>query len=417
MSETVAIKNVEIFAAGTWKGDEYTDADLQSMVDTFTALKGKLDPPVKLGHSEDQDLLTREGWPAAGYVESLRKVGDKLVADFRDVPKRIAELVKRKAYSKISSEILWNWKETASGKIFKRVLWAVALLGEEVPAVRTIGDIEALYAQRAYSEPLALIIEEPLSYEEGDHAVTIDELMDDMDALTNKAELAGMKGKIGAPAVRTYLREVRAKLRQMLGHVAHAEGSADVEAKSQQEVKNMEALAKLLGLAEDADMPAVTKALKALLSANADLEKKLEAATAKAHSEGEASSAAKMAEQAQQLEALRLNLAERDAAAAVDVAMRAGKVTPAQAEWAKGYALKDAEGFKAFVAGAPKVVEFDEKGSAAGTAEVTDDAVAEMSKRVVKFQADHAGTGYADALIAVSSADRALTKRYQEAMR
>lgn len=47
---------------------------------------------------------------------------------------------------------------------------------------------------------------------------------------------------------------------------------------------------------------------------------------------------------------------ERDAEDAVLTAMKAGKVTAAQKDWAKAYALKDSEGFAAFVNKAPVIV-------------------------------------------------------------
>lgn len=47
---------------------------------------------------------------------------------------------------------------------------------------------------------------------------------------------------------------------------------------------------------------------------------------------------------------------ERDAEDAVLTAMKAGKVTAAQKDWAKAYALKDSEGFAAFVDKAPVIV-------------------------------------------------------------
>ena len=62
---------------------------------------------------------------------------------------------------------------------------------------------------------------------------------------------------------------------------------------------------------------------------------------------------------ADQLKALEERLAERDAADAVAAAMDAGKVTPAQKEWAMDYARKDLEGFGVYVAKASVVVPMD----------------------------------------------------------
>ena len=57
-----------------------------------------------------------------------------------------------------------------------------------------------------------------------------------------------------------------------------------------------------------------------------------------------------------ELLALKQRMAERDADEEVQKALKAGKITSAQSEWAKSYALKDMEGFKGFVDKAPVVV-------------------------------------------------------------
>jgi len=53
--------------------------------------------------------------------------------------------------------------------------------------------------------------------------------------------------------------------------------------------------------------------------------------------------------------ALKARMAERDRDEAVAAAIKAGKITPAQREWAEKYALSDPEGFRLFVAKAPQV--------------------------------------------------------------
>lgn len=53
---------------------------------------------------------------------------------------------------------------------------------------------------------------------------------------------------------------------------------------------------------------------------------------------------------------LQARLAEKDASDAVDVAMKTGKVLPAQKDWATNYAKMDLKGFNTFVAMAPVVI-------------------------------------------------------------
>jgi phage I-like protein len=61
----------------------------------------------------------------------------------------------------------------------------------------------------------------------------------------------------------------------------------------------------------------------------------------------------------QEVANLKRRLAERDRDDLVVAAMKAGKLTPAQKEWAEDYALRDPEGFRLFVAKSPQVVPTD----------------------------------------------------------
>ena len=150
--KTVDLKNVEIFAEGTWfgknsapEGDVYTAQDLENMVTAFDELKERIKPPAKLGHDFAQKFAQQSGLPALGWVTSLKKVGTKLLADVSQVPGKIAELIKAGAYKRISPEIIWDFTDAVSNKIYPRVLKAIALLGAELPAVNTLDDIMALY--------------------------------------------------------------------------------------------------------------------------------------------------------------------------------------------------------------------------------------------------------------------------------
>lgn len=135
------IQGCEIFATGTWHGDEYTTKDLDAMCEAFGKVGFK--PPLKLGHSEKQHLLTNAGLPAAGWVDRIYRKGEKLLADFSAIPKQIHDLIVRKAYDRVSSEIYWDYTHEESK--LPRVLKAVALLGSEIPEVTTLDSISALY--------------------------------------------------------------------------------------------------------------------------------------------------------------------------------------------------------------------------------------------------------------------------------
>ncbi|MDI3547896.1 MAG: hypothetical protein PWR10_1548 [Halanaerobiales bacterium] len=57
---------------------------------------------------------------------------------------------------------------------------------------------------------------------------------------------------------------------------------------------------------------------------------------------------------------LKKKMAEKERDELVQLAMKQGKITPAQKEWAKQYALNDPKGFKAFIDKAPVVVPLDD---------------------------------------------------------
>ena len=143
LPETYSINDVEIMAEGTWKGDEYNGKDLEEMVTTFNETKDKLKPYVKLGHTEKQKLIQIDGLPAVGWIDNLKKVGTKLLADISNVPKKIYELIKAGAYKRVSSEIFQNIE--INKKKYKYALKAIAFLGANTPAVESLNDIMALY--------------------------------------------------------------------------------------------------------------------------------------------------------------------------------------------------------------------------------------------------------------------------------
>lgn len=142
--ETYDLPDVEIFAAGKWKGEEYSTSDLDNMVHNFGLLGRQYKAPLKLGHDDKQALAQADGYPAVGWVKGLKRSGEKLLATFTGVPKKIKQLIDRGAYARFSSEILWNF--SFGGNQHKRVLKAVALLGADAPAVTSITDILNLYS-------------------------------------------------------------------------------------------------------------------------------------------------------------------------------------------------------------------------------------------------------------------------------
>lgn len=149
--DTRDILNVELLSTGTFfgigsapDGDTYTEADLDGIVEA--AEKIPLKRPLKLGHNKEQQFAQADGLPAVGWVENLRRVGDKLLGDLKGVAGKVADLIEGGAYRARSAELRWDY-EDADGTVYPRVFTGLALLGADIPAVTRLDDIVALYSE------------------------------------------------------------------------------------------------------------------------------------------------------------------------------------------------------------------------------------------------------------------------------
>lgn len=238
--ETYKLEGVEIFSVGKWNGDEFTHDDLQEMIKSFEATKSGIVPGIKLGHGKEQALLKASELPSAGWVEKLYIKGDKLVADFKDIPKAIYSLIKKGAYKKPSIELFP--KITIKGQQYKNLIGAVALLGAELPGVMDLSDIMALYSTE----------EKPKSYDAN------------LEFNFNDSRKESMKTE----------QEIRAEIEAELKAKADADKAEALEAqvkefaaKKQEQDKEIEALKKFKAEAEAKQLEAEQAAKQAELKA------------------------------------------------------------------------------------------------------------------------------------------------------
>jgi cation transport regulator ChaB len=385
--ETVDISDVEILAVGKWNGHpkevEFTKEDLDDLVKAFNELAGNeklnYEPPVKLGHDDSQNLLQKDGYPAAGWVKSLKRVGDKLIASFAQVPRKLGDIIKAGGYKKVSSEVNSNYE--IGGKTYPWVLKAVSLLGADIPAVKSIQDIVAQYKENK-EQSLIVLYESGSPGQEDTLAewdtAWINNLDDscfayiepggekDEEGKTVPRALRhlpykGADGKVDLSHLRNALArlpqtnlspEEMAKARAKLVAAAKEAGVGDYkESEKEDTEKVMETeLRKVLGIDEKADILATVKALK-------------EKAEVK---QPETVSLAEYTATKEEVKRLTTALAERDRDKAVADAIAAGKITPAQKAWADTYAMSDPKGFGTFVAAQPVIVNLGEKGHDGG---------------------------------------------------
>lgn len=210
--------DMEIFAAGKWNGKTWTEKELDEMVAAFAETRDKLKPYLKLGHDDKQKLLQKDGLPAAGWVTDIKRAGDKIVAHIKGVPGKIAELIRRKAYGRVSSEIYMG--VDIEGKKYARCLKAVALLGGDTPAVTSLDDFINLYGHGALAVEYAADVEaETVTYER-------DSNMDNLEVYTSRiAELEGQLAEFTKRVsdVETERDELKAKVEQFTAEAAERE--------------------------------------------------------------------------------------------------------------------------------------------------------------------------------------------------
>ena len=142
--EMAEIKGVEVFEAGTWtdsKGTtfETTEKDLDEVISNW---KGKVSEIyLNLDHSPKLTDKVRSALEVVnlGVVSSLIRKGKKLVADFKNVPKQLAELIQAGSLKNRSIEMYLKGFRAFGNKIFQNVMTAVTFTGQE-PAVKNLND-------------------------------------------------------------------------------------------------------------------------------------------------------------------------------------------------------------------------------------------------------------------------------------
>lgn len=142
----VKLPNQELMEIGVYKGgkENITLDTFRELITNFK--KGLIKVPVKLGHDDNQEFANMSGLPACGWIENLYLSGRKLVADLVDVPQRVGRMIERNAYRQKSVEIVHDYHY--NNQSIGTVLTGLALLGAEIPEIKTLNDLndfEALY--------------------------------------------------------------------------------------------------------------------------------------------------------------------------------------------------------------------------------------------------------------------------------
>ncbi len=122
MKKLFAILRTGKFTDSAGKEHEFTEQDLDKIAENYNS--GKDEAPIVVGHPKTNS-------PAFGWIKSLKRVGDKLFAEPKQLNEDFAELVKKGTYKKISVSLYPDKK-----------LRHVGFLGGAAPAVKGLPAVE-----------------------------------------------------------------------------------------------------------------------------------------------------------------------------------------------------------------------------------------------------------------------------------
>lgn len=232
--------------------------------------------------------------PAGGWVKELAYTPEAIIAKVEWTPKA-KEYLKNKEYRYLSPVVLTRKKD---GKAV--VLHSLALTN--TPAINGM---------------FAIV-----------NSVDFDTDDDDKNAGGKEMDLQRVKELLGLPADATEEQVMNALVEKL--SKKDTEPVANKDAEEEKEVVANSVILGLLELPENSKTEDVTSKIMALKAGKTNKEK--------------------------EAEDILNRLKDREAEDAVMLAMKAGKITAAQKDWAKAYALKDRTGFDSFVDKAPAVV-------------------------------------------------------------
>ena len=137
--DIVEIKNVEILSTGLRKGIKIEEKDLDEMITNFN--EGVLEPFLNLDHDDKFTDKVKKALSVVslGFVSQLKRIGNILIADFKQVPKKVAELIGSGMIKQRSVEFFPKGL-IVNGKAFNNVLKAVSFFGASIPEVNNLSD-------------------------------------------------------------------------------------------------------------------------------------------------------------------------------------------------------------------------------------------------------------------------------------
>ena len=255
----------------------------------------KLDLVIDYEHQTLADVQA----PAGGWIKDIYKGDDALIAKVEWTPKA-TEYLKNKEYRYLSPVVMVRKRDQKATALHSVALTNTPAIDGMFPVVNS------------------LTIED---YSEGGTTMDLKEI----------AKALGLPETVTEEEVKKAVEEAGKAAQKIKEMEGKGEGSTGEGADASAEVVANSTILKLLELDENAKTEDVAASIMALKAG------------------GDKATAATVL-------ALKEKIERKEAEEAVQLALKEGKITAAQTDWAREYALKDADGFKKFVDKAVAVV-------------------------------------------------------------
>lgn len=371
---------VQILRTGTFYHRRYgkftiTDETLEAMVSNFHDVYPKLPTElvVDFEHLSVSNIVDPRQGRAAGWVKDIELDDSKLYATVEWTEEAV-EAITKKEFRFISPQFDLNYPDKESKKKIGPTLLSVALTNRPFldgmdPVVLSEPLGAMIFAEEESIDERVNVVRSAFYAEFGSHHNDeyVTEVFDDFaiiqsgselfkipytrDSETGKVEFDTL-GRVKVTLTKTYdevqqlsdaertARETAAKAATKVGTSKRPASAKIIKREGTVDEKE---LRKILEIGEEDDVAeAITK-----LKADSAEAKTLRTRVTKL--EGEKKTVE------ERMETVEEKLSDRDATELVAGALAKGKITPKQEEWAKAYALRDAEGFRTFVETAEKV--------------------------------------------------------------
>lgn len=224
------MRNVEIFRTGTHtdsagRTKTWTGEDLAEIAGSY--LPTNYEAPNVIGHPASAA-------PAWGWVERLRVVGDRLLADLKDVPEEFVKMVRAKRFKKRSISLFTDGR-------LRHVGW----LGAAAPAVSGLKDFEFSSGEAAQEYNFEFSggeAAQEYNFEDAGPTpqnVEEEEMKTELEKL--KAELAAMRGELAQVKDGQVAEAFRVRLESMdrlVTELAARTETAEAETKKAQEERD-----------------------------------------------------------------------------------------------------------------------------------------------------------------------------------